>query len=247
MRISLRPVTCVHTFIKKRLGPMVVPLRILPSQADDMAAVCAIGATALRQVSEAIGNAELTIKRERIRDTVLTIVPEPRASNLCRLIFGLSVVGSRNAKTIADTIEGVSITLKADYANEDRFTNWGEVSGPLLAILQCESVYLAAKAIDVAYDFERILTDCRIITSIRPIYNDVRTRIVGNTIVQTLRLEYVNSAGSRASTSVALDMSDVKKLRNVCEWAVAKAAVARQDLEEGKQTEIIMTGEEAEA
>jgi hypothetical protein len=226
------------------LGPLAAPIRILPSQADDLAEVCSIGAQTLREISSIIERAELTIKQGRLREMVRSVVDEPAASKLCRLIFGLSALGSRDATTISETVDGLSLTLATDYSTDNRFKDWKEVSQALLSVLRCESVYLAAKAVDVAYDFERILSDYRIITSIRPIYTDKRDRIVGNTIVQTLRLEYINVEGRRDSINIALDLSDVEGLEKICGDAKQKARVARSELESGRTREIIMTVEE---
>ena len=218
---------------------MVTSIRILPEQADDLAAVCALGAATLQATRAAIENAELTIKRDRLRELIASKVDEEiSATKLCRVVFGLSAIGSRNATTISDTIDGLTATLASEYKDDGRFANWSDVSPALLAILLCESVYLAAKAIDVAYDFERIMSDCRIITSIRPVYTDGRDRIVGNTIVQTLRLEFVTISGARASTSIALDYSDIMDLEKACADARLKAKVARDELERGKKREI---------
>ena len=163
---------------------MTVKFRILPSQADELAAVCRIGKKTLENVAIAIQKADLTIRRDRIREIVsLVVQDEDECRLLCRVIYGLSAAASRDVTKIEETVDGITSTLRADHSDDARLENWSDVSEPLLKVLQCESVYLAAKAVDVAFDFERVLTKSRIITSIRPVFNNGRDRIVGNTVV----------------------------------------------------------------
>jgi hypothetical protein len=224
---------------------MAAPIRILQSQANDLAVACKVGAVKLRAVAAAIEAADLTIKREKLRRIVSTIVDGEDTAALCRIIFGLSGIDSRNDFATSDTIEGVSETLKS-FGEDDRFSDWPAVGPALGAILSCRSVHFTAKAVDVSYDFERILSDSRILTSIRPIYTAKRDEIVSGTLVQTLRLDYVNSAGRSDSISIAVDLSDIIQLKEICGQAEEKARVARQRLEKDWGIEVLMAGEDAQ-
>jgi hypothetical protein len=221
---------------------MIATIRILPSQADDLAAVCGMGVDALDRVADAISDAPVTIKRERLRELVTQSLPAAEAEVLCRVIFGLSSIESHKAARTDETVDGITATLKARFASDSRFLDWDVVAPSLLKILKCRSVYFAAKAIDIAYDFERILTDCRIITSIRPVYTDARDAIVGSTIVQTLRLDYVDSNGHSDSISLAVDLSDVARLHDIAREAKDKAEVASKKLESWK-LETLLAGD----
>lgn len=223
---------------------MATALRVLPSQADDLAAVCAIGAQTLDRVAAELSSAALTIKRSRLRELIGTVLADTQATILCRVVFGLSTFESRKASGIEEIIDSLTTTLNARYAGDDRFADWGRVSKSLLGILKNPSVNLSAKAVDISYDFERILTDFRIITSIRPVYNDARDDIVGSTVVQTLRLDFVDGSGHADTISIAIDLSDIQEMKEVCDAARRKADLAKERLGETWAGEVIAAGEE---
>ena len=221
---------------------MVATIRIQPSQADDLAAVCAMGSDALNRVAAAIAEAPITIKRERLKELVKGSLSDGDPEVLCRVIFGLSSIESRRVDLIDDAVAGITAALKIKFSHESRFSEWDRVAASLLTILKCKSVYFTAKAADISYDFERLLTACRIITSIRPVYTDARDDIVANTIVQTLRLDYVDSTGHSDSISFGLDFKDVVKLQGICKDALTKAEVAKGKLESWSM-ETVMIGD----
>src|SRR5206468_2991943 len=101
---------------------------------------------------------------------------------------------------------------------------------------------LYAKARDLAFDFERLYTRARILTDIRPIYDDPRNAIVGADIIQSLRLDYVSSDGDTKTITIALDIPDLEQLKKCCEDALQKSEVARK-LIEGSGLEVVLPGE----
>jgi len=217
-------------------------IRLLKSQADDLADVCALGADALTRVSEAIKSAKRTISQDKLKGVIASVISSESAEKLSRVIVGLSTVKSRTAASRADVVDGLTDDLETRYGDDDRFKNWSQVKAALLEILECESVYLAAKAIDLSYDFERILTSCRILTSIRPIYTDKRDVIVGSTIVQNLRIEFVSDGGERGGMSFSVDMADLENIRKVCIDAITKADTAKRQLSDTWHSEIVIPG-----
>jgi hypothetical protein len=108
------------------------------------------------------------------------------------------------------------------------------------------SIGAAAKALDVSYDFERIYTAGRFLTSVRPIFDDARERILGTTVVQTLRLEYSLSNGDPGSLSFALDKADIRQLMQSCAEALRKADITLHDLKNVWGIPTIMPGEDSE-
>ena len=48
-----------------------------------------------------------------------------------------------------------------------------------------------AKASDLSTDFERLFIKAKIITDIRPIFNDERTRMLTTAVTSTMRLRFI--------------------------------------------------------
>jgi hypothetical protein len=76
-----------------------------------------------------------------------------------------------------------------------------------------------------------------------PIFNDEKTKIVGSTVVQTLRLEYISSDGDQSSTSIALDLEDLQTLKSACEEGIKKAKLSKLTVEKEWQLESVLLGE----
>lgn len=71
-----------------------------------------------------------------------------------------------------------------------------------------------------------MLQNARIITDVRPVFNEEGSEIEGAIVSFTLRLHYDNIGGSE-SLSVALDEGDVQKMLATCQRALKKAQVAQ--------------------
>jgi hypothetical protein len=105
------------------------------------------------------------------------------------------------------------------------------------------AVVLPAKARELAFDFERIYTRARILTDIRPVFDDARNEIMGANVTQTLRLDYTSRNDSSTSLSLALDMSDIEELRKCCKDALRKATISREKIEASWGIEAALPGE----
>jgi len=105
-----------------------------------------------------------------------------------------------------------------------------------------EVVYLSGKALDLTFDFERLFTTAKVITDVRPVYNEEATEVMGAVIVQNLQLEFLRS--DRFETfSLALDSKDIRSLIEALKKALQKQEVATR-LPQLKEAQIFVAGEE---
>ena len=104
---------------------------------------------------------------------------------------------------------------------------------------------LLAKASDLSTDFERLFIKAKIITDIRPIFNDERTEILATAVTSTMRLDYITHDGDDGTMSVVLDISDLNMLRDECDKALHKLRTSR-DRMEGAGISTFIGGEEAD-
>ena len=219
-------------------------VRVGASQASDIAIVCAMGPAKIRQIISRIEDAQVTMRKDKVSALLSKDLGKEDAAAITNLVFGLSSLSNRNIERIPEIVHGLSKTIDSSYKDDARFHGWSDCIQPLISLLQTESVFLAAKATDISYDFERVLTSSRILTSIRPVFDIERTRVVGSTVVQTLRLEYISADGGPSNLSIALDMKDMIALRDACEDGLAKAQIARKAAETEWLIEAIVPGED---
>lgn len=94
--------------------------------------------------------------------------------------------------------------------------------GPIVDLLDSKSIYYSAKALDLAFDREKIFTRSRILTDIRPVFTDDVDEVVGAVVVQALRIDYFSEDGIH-SISLSLGSKDVAALLRACQRAVLKS------------------------
>jgi hypothetical protein len=132
-----------------------------------------------------------------------------------RLAQGLSA--EQFAQQICDFAASSAPTLKP--ADE----NWDPIRQSIAAILGLTNTLgVIAKAGTLLTDSERLFQDGRIITEIRPVFADnLDDRPSAAIIVHTLRITYNDAQGSR-EFYVALQSTDVQKLKETTERALTK-------------------------
>jgi hypothetical protein len=222
---------------------MPIPrISLTASQRDDLAATCAVGPEALGRVASKIQNEGQTIRRHDIDDIIKREVGAEAGETVSRFLFGIAGPLRRDVATANDMLNGISRAIDRSFKGDRRFANWPDCVPALLRLLTLPSITLAAKALDISYDFERVYASARFLTSVRPVYNDARDDIVGATIVQTLRLDYVSANGDENSISIAIDLEDIKRLQRACEEALSKADVAKAKFEGKYGLQIIVPG-----
>jgi hypothetical protein len=224
---------------------MLAPrFRLSSSQRSDLVKVCEIGAARIDQITRRISSERLTLRRSKIESIIAEEVGSELGETLGRLVFSIAGSFRRNRSTPAEFLERLDTTLTGDSKEDQRLSGWAECRPAFQHLLETDSVRIAAKAIDISYDFERVYLAGRLLTSIRPVFDEKREELVGSTIVQTLRVEFIAPNGDQSSISIAMDADDIKQLQGECERALMKAEKARSKIEKDCGIEAIIPGEE---
>ena len=223
-------------------------LRPSSRQLEELAAVCGLGPDKLGLIRRQIAGHPATVSRRKIQDTIATVVSAAEGRQLSRFLLAAAVTIRRQGLDAKKFVEGVSTIVRSRHDRDTRFVNWNDCTSEVTHLLELSSVQLAAKAFDISYDFERVLTEARLITSIRPVFGleDDDTTIVGSTVVQTLRLEYASQQGDHTNLSIALDLDDVRNLSEICNRALKKAQASVDLIQKKCAIEAIIIGEKDE-
>jgi len=222
-------------------------LRLTRSHADDLAAVCELGREKLTQIGKTLDAIGLTIRPSKVEQAIATQVDKQTAEVLARVLFGLATLRRRSRAQISELLDGVEESLASIRGNEARVEALRACKSDIGQLLASTPVVMTAKALDLAYDFSQVFVGARIITDIRPVFDEPqKDDIVGATIVQTIKMESVDSEGTAHKISIALDLDDVQQLKDSCEEALRKAAAAKKLAEEDFGIETMIPGEEME-
>jgi hypothetical protein len=217
------------------------------SLTDDLTVVASLGSDRLQRVARAIESLPRTIDRSKLRQTAADEVGDDAAETLIRFLFGLAVARRHGVPSIVPLLDDVRAGLTRLKWKDEDLNQWDSSRPILERLLNLPSIITTAKALDLSYDFARVCVTTRILTDIRPVFeedNGRKTEIIGATITQTLRIEYNSPVGNEQTISFALDLDDIKQLMASCEEAVHKAEAARLLIEERCRIPTIMPGQE---
>jgi hypothetical protein len=219
-------------------------LRLSKNVIDDVVRLSSIDGHALARLLAAFEDLGPTIKRSKIRELITRHVGSASAGPLERFLFGLNASNRREGSTFSDLLDGIENAIIPSRLKGEEADQWRRNRELLERLLRSSAVTISAKALDLSYDFARLFVGARIITDMRPVFDDLRNEIIGTSITQTLRLDYRTSDGTDSTISVSLDISDLRELMNSCQSAIDKATVARRLIEDGCKKEAILAGED---
>jgi len=146
---------------------------LTPSQREDIALACKIGVARLQRLADRIDD-NFTIKRSKIEDTIQTELGPKDGAVLASLLLGIAATFRRMVTSADEVLASFTLALGNPPYSDPNLAKWEECRPALARLLTTRSITLAAKAWDIAYDFERVYVTGRVLTSIRPVFNEDR-------------------------------------------------------------------------
>lgn len=214
---------------------MPTQIRLSRQQITDLAAIRDLGAEALQGVLAHLQRLKpIPLRPTALRKEVVCALGgnESAADHLLRPVLGLNQLIRQRELTVDEVFEGLRQgILSADPSWSDtEVDGWNAVEPPLRHLFESTPLRTVSKAIDLAYEYANLFQGARIITDIRPVFNDLdddKMDMEGAVVSFTLRLLYDSREGNH-SLSIALDKADVETLRYQCGRALSKARFARK-------------------
>ena len=211
---------------------MVGRLSLSERHFKDVEAVCRLPAEFIGRMQEAVDAADTQpLHPEQIRRLIPESDPhEDDVKALLRLVLALINV-QRHTDLSADTILemiGANLAERGGEESNSARQAWEDRRSSLKAILTDGRFVIVTKALELSYDYMNLLQSTRIITDVRPLYDDATgDHIEGLIITFTLRLIF-DSLNGQQSLSIALDKADIDRLEEQCRRAKVKATSARK-------------------
>jgi hypothetical protein len=177
----------------------------------------------------------------------LALGDQPKnGSKLVDILNYLFSLRRRFRLSVAEILARVQTALREEAEwNEEQFQRWDNVRPALADLLANPRFNYLAKALELRYDYANLLESSRMITDLRPVYNEDANQIEGVVVSFTLRLEFIDIDG-RHGMSIALDESDVRTLLWECELAIQKAQTAKARMDQA-QISASISGEKSDA
>jgi len=160
---------------------------------------------------------------------------------LLRVLLGLGFIQTRSGAKLDDVLDAVELNLKEAWSSQsDKLAELNTLRTYLSTFLNHSYVRAVVKAIDVSQEYANLLLNTRIMTDVRPIFNDEGDQIEGAVVSFTLRLNFLN-AGRQRSMTLAVDATDIETLAEQCARAMRKANTAQQRFSSPQDVEIPIT------
>ena len=227
---------------------MPTQIRLLPRQIADMAVIRDIEPQYLQDVFCRLeGLATPPLRPGDLHQHVTDALQgdSERAECLLRPLLALYPLTRQRDMTVKGVLQGLRYGIEAAEWSQTEFKRWETVEARFGELLQTAAIRTVAKAIDLTYEYANLFQEARIVTDIRPVFNDDDgddMKIDGAVVSYTLRLDYDNKEGNH-SLSVALDEIDVRALREQCERALQKARIANARMNDVAGISTIIAGE----
>ncbi len=206
---------------------MSPPLRIPPRYLRGLTALVSIGdqtaealQAALEEVPEVLSTDRLA---EHIRDAVPTL-PDDESLETLEALLSLMTLLPEDGEGVANLARDVADSPDLELTDEERQTFFERLE----PLLELDSLTLAARAFDIVSEHDRVFHDARIVNDLRPVFGpDPADGPKAALLVATLKIDYHVTGSPLDSAYFALDQTDLRRLRDVVDRALAKHASLR--------------------
>jgi len=226
---------------------MSLQLRVTKRQLADLKQISELGTDRLREVQRTLCETKRPLLRpselvESLRGTL-----GEDAELLARQLLSLHGLVRRSGSSVEEVFSAIQRAVEQQGEEVGILAHdWVDVSDIVQELVQDQNVRLASTAIELAYDYANLLQRTKILTDIRPVFNEAADEIEAAVVSYTLRLRY-DSADGEHELSIAFDESDIKTLIDQCRRALAKATTAHAMLAEKCNVSVVISGEANDA
>ena len=213
---------------------MAIQIQLNKSQLADLRAILELGPEVLSAVVERINSIDpAPLAPAELQKAIREVIQgnDDAVDSTLRQALSLASLQRRRKLDVDAVLDGIRGGLKSANVPWDgtSIAKWEELEPAFRLLISSKKVEVAAKALDLSYDYANLLQTTRIVTDVRPVFDNEVTKIDGAVVSFTLRLSYDNSEGNH-SLSIAMNQADINTLREQCDRALKKGALARDTI-----------------
>jgi hypothetical protein len=205
--------------------------------AGSIATIKALPSAALDDLVSAMKSAPLISDPQKMANHLAKRVPSIPAKRLIAILETLYTLyyirdlsGVKHGRFLQDVVDGFNQSRDTPLTEKDLL----KLRNLLEQLLSIDTLKMISKAAQLQRDDERLYCKARILSDIRPVFNDnVSTRPVGAVLTHGLRIGY-HEGGDHKEFHVVLDSDDLDALEEVVHRAQAKDKSLREFLADVK-------------
>jgi len=185
---------------------------------------------------EALKKARPAVSPDSFCENVAALMPKADSAiieNIISELFAMDLVRDDKDFSIDEFVKLVSERLEATKSDQFTFNENDRhtFEERLTKIFGArKTLGISSKALDLLTDQDRVFFSSKIITDVRPVFNDEGSAVEASVIVHNLRIHY-GQDNDHKDFYVTLDTGDIQKLRSVLDRAEIKAEYLKTLLE----------------
>lgn len=175
---------------------------------------------------------------DRLLEEIKKKLDSKMSEVLLRQLLSLSMKARKSDIRPRDIVKAMRQALE----EQNLSSQWDRIASPFQMLLESKPVRLVTKAMELSYDYANLLQNARILTDLRPFFDESGDQVEGAVVTQTLRIGFRSDDGPH-ELSLALDLQDIKKLREQCDRAITKAKSIHSEFTSSTMKPCLISGE----
>lgn len=150
---------------------------------------------------------------------------------IAKVIFSLyGLKNDESNKTIEILSDEFCNSLKTEFKDLD--IEWDEFKNTLKSLMSFDdNIWLTFKALNLNSQYEKVFSECRILTDIRPLFYDKLEKKLNNAIIShNLKIEYSCTGNKDENIILTLTLDDLKKIKECITRAEKKEQGIKKSL-----------------
>jgi hypothetical protein len=143
---------------------------------------------------------------------------------------------------IKDSIQNAINNSESNWA-ETHKNNWNNIAPIFFQILELPIIHLMERATNLSYEYPNIWKGGRILTDIRPVFDQTGKTIEAAVISHCFRLRF-DTVDSHNELNIAMNINDIVELQKQCERALQKANTSKLLMQDKAGVPTILAGNE---
>lgn len=128
------------------------------------------------------------------------------------------------------------------FASSSEQSDWDRVAASIQILIESSAIRLVTKAMQLSYDYANLLRKAHIVTDLRPLFNESGNSVEAAVVTHTLRVAYHSDDGAH-DISLAMDLKDIRNLKEQCERAISKAICIREEFANATRRPCVISGD----
>ncbi|MFM9846625.1 MAG: hypothetical protein ACKVP3_05640 [Hyphomicrobiaceae bacterium] len=220
------------------------PLPLTAAQVADFKTVIRHRPDAAMRIDEAIRSLPLPpIRATHLFKVAQTAIGDADgAEAIVRLAISLAAFTNRSGIAAKDVV----LAMEAGLAKRSDWESRAGIDQHLGAIAELvgnEAIGLAAKAIELSYDHDRIFSSARVITDVRTVLDEPRETPRGAIITHSLKISYLEN-NRPVEITIAVDADDLQAIIKCCSDGQKKTEAVKKLIHGVPAENIFVAGDE---